>query len=225
MYQRFKVKVLLIIIFLTLFDGLSNAEPFSLSIEDLANLFSTYFPKVEGTLSQVENDQGTVNLGEKNGLVKGLVLDIVRPGAPFFHPITHEEMGRFEEKIGLLEVESIEEGVSRGNLHYSGKKPQTGDIVRITAARIPVLITGEADKKNIVIIDEFSRLLVLTDRFLAPSISNLKTESHPSGDGREPVYEFKVQSLQDQRVKVELVNLPFQHRIDQLTTTTGGNLQ
>lgn len=224
-FQRNTLKIALTAVLIILLPAICRPEALPLSIEDLAYIFSTYFPKVEGSLARVENDRGTINLGKKNGLVKGIVLEIVRPGEPFFHPITHEQMGRFEEKIGYLEVESLDESESSGTLLFTGQKPESGDIARITSARIPVIITGESEKKNLVIIDEFSRSLALTDRFLAPPSLNMKNETRRSVGDREPIYEFKVQSFLDQRVQVELINLPFQHRIDELTTINIGNLQ
>lgn len=222
---KYYINIVFIFVVLTGLTGISSAEPLSLSLEDLANIFSTYFPKVEGTLSKVEEGRGTINLGERNGLVKGVVLEVIRPGAPFYHPITHEEMGRFEEKIGFLEVESIEEGESRGSLLYHGTKPESGDRVRISSARISVRVSGETEKKNLVIMDEFSRLLLETDRFLIPSFSKINHESRQPENLNEPVYEFKVQTLPDKTIQIELINLPFERRIDRLGGTTNGVLQ
>ncbi|MBI1823007.1 MAG: hypothetical protein HY200_08795 [Nitrospirae bacterium] len=229
MFNYFKVNVILIIGAFTFLGTValatvSVAEPIPLSIEDLTYIFSTYFPKVEGSLIQTDGERGKINLGRKNGLVKGIVLEIIRPGEPFFHPSTHEEMGRFEERIGWVEVDKVEEEQSAGNVRFSSKKPQSGDLVRISSARIPVRVTGVMDKKNGVILDEFSKLLVLTDRFLNLSHSNSDHDLLPSEEGMNPVYEFNVHSLSDQTVQVDLVNLPFRHTIDQLTAASNGNV-
>jgi hypothetical protein len=222
---KYYVNAIAVFVVLFSLSGTSFAEPVSLSLEDLANIFSTYFPKVEGSLSRVEEGRGTINLGEKDGLVKGVVLEVIRPGALFYHPITHEEMGRFEEKLGFLEVDSIEEGESRGSLLYHGKKPETGDRVRISSARISVRISGGTEKNNLVIMDEFSRFLLETDRFLIPSFSKINHESRQPENFIAVLYEFKVQPLSDKTIQIELINLPFGHSIDHLAGTTNGVLQ
>jgi hypothetical protein len=229
MYNYLKVNALYILCIFSLLGPLFIAkelrgEPSPFSIEDLTYIFSTYFPKIEGSITELEGDKGKINLGRKNGLVTGVVLEIVRPAEHFFHPLTHQEMGRFEEKIGFIEVERIDENQSGGTVKIFEKGPQPGDLVRISSARIPVLISGEQEKRNMVILDEFSKLLVLTDRFL--NLTDVKSDQETSiaKERKSPVYEFKVHSMPDQTVQVELVNLPFQHTIDKLVATANGNL-
>ncbi|MHB8483047.1 MAG: hypothetical protein ACYDBV_10035, partial [Nitrospiria bacterium] len=179
------------------------------------------FPKVEGTLSHVERATGSVNLGGANGLVKGMVLVVYRPGEPFYQPITKEEMGRFEENIGFIELTTVGESESQGPvLVHQGKEARQGDRVRISAARIPILVAGAREKNNLVLIDTFSRFLLETDRFLIPSFPKMTDEALRSTEN-EPIYEFKVKSLPNQTVQIELFNRPFNHLIEQLSGTAG----
>ena len=226
MESKRKSHLTLIAIILILMAGKVYAEPLPLSVEDLANIFSTYFPKVEGKLLEIRDGEATLNLGESNGLVKGLILEIVRPGEPFYHPVSHEELGRFEDLLGVVEVESVGDLTSRGRVSVLKGDPAPGDRVRLSAAKIPVLITGEDEKRNLGMMDEFSRYLSLTDRFR----TTVKAESSKELPGitepkEEAKYLFRVHSLADQKVKIELVNAPFEHLIDELTAVSGGTFQ
>lgn len=219
-----KPKFIVILIFaflLTLTGSISRAETVALSLDDLARIFSTYFPRVEGTVLNINGSSGTVDLGWKNGLVKGMVLTVFRPGEPFYHPETKEEMGRFEETIGLFELDAIGENESGGIFLVSGQAPKTGDRARISSARIPVAVTGESEKNNLVLIDEFSRFLLDTNRFLIPSFSKPKNDSGQIMKNNDSIYEFKVKSFPNQAVQVELYNRPFNHLIEGLAGSAG----
>ncbi|MBI3605618.1 MAG: hypothetical protein HY202_06285 [Nitrospirae bacterium] len=215
------IAILIFTLLLTLTGSIPRAETAALSLDDLARIFSTYFPRLEGTVLNINGSSGTVDLGGKNGLVKGMVLTVFRPGEPFYHPGTKEEMGRFEETIGLFELDAIGENESGGTFLISGQAPEAGDRVRISSARIPVAVTGESEKNNLVLMDEFSRFLLDTNRFLIPSFSKSKNDSGKVLKSNEPVYEFKIKLLPNQAVQVELVNKPFNHLIEGLTGSAG----
>jgi hypothetical protein len=213
--------ILIFTVLLTLTGSIPRAETAPLSLDDLARIFSTYFPRIEGTVLKISGTSGTVDLGKKNGLVKGMVMTVFRPGEPFYHPGTKVEMGHFEETISLLELDAIGESESGGTFLISGQAPKTGDRARISSARIPVAVTGESEKNNLVLIDEFSRFLLDTNRFLIPSFSKPKNDSGQSMKNSDPIYEFKVKSLPNQAVQVELYNRPFNHLIEGLAGFTG----
>jgi len=205
--------------------GTASAEIPGFSLEDLANLFSTYFPKIEGALTGIDRDHATVNIGLNSGLVKGVVLELFRDGEPFYHPVTHEEMGKYEVKIGSIEMDQIDENSGTGLLRISGNSPRIGDKVRISSARIPVKVTGDPDKKNLIFIDEFSRYLIETDRFTIPAFHKAELPEAQPGTLPEPVYEFKVVPVNERQIHIDLISLPYQHQIDQLEGATTGVLQ
>lgn len=216
-----KIRLMFFGLFFLLFAAMIQAEPLPLSLDDLAKIFSTYFPKIEGMLSHLDGKTGTINLGEKNGLVKGMVLTIFRPGEPFYNPVTKEEMGKFEKNIGFIELTAVADDKSQGTLLiHNGQDARPEDRVRISAGRIPVSVSGAPEKDNLVLMDTFSRFLLETDRFLIPSFSKTTNEVSHSTEN-EPIFEFKVKSFPNQTIQIELLNRPFNHPIEQLTGAAG----
>ena len=196
-----------------------KAESVPLTLDDLAKVFSTYFPKVEGLISKVEEGKGVINIGRKEGLVNGMILSVYRTGSPFYHPITGEKLGDFEETMGFFELADVGDHESRGILQASGLKPEKGDHVRLSAARIPVEVTGENEKNNLVLMDEFSRSLIDTNRFSVVSFSLKKNGSQVTP--QTPLFEFRLKTIPGESVKVELYNKPFNHRVEEFSTSIG----
>jgi hypothetical protein len=148
-------------------------EEFS-SIDELAYAISAYFPKVQGEVTAVQGDRLTLSLGEKNGILPGMVLTLWRDGNDILHPVTKAVIGRSEEEIGSLEVVSVKETTSSAVMKKQVQAPKAGDRARITPRKIaigilplhgdrPDIIQGVADR-----LGELGRFTVLgTDKVTA----------------------------------------------------------
>lgn len=78
----------------------------STSLQELAVALSTLFPSVSGTVTAAQGDRVDIDRGLDQGVRPGLLLNVVRPGEPFRHPLTGVMLGASETRLGLLVVES-----------------------------------------------------------------------------------------------------------------------
>src|SRR6185295_12541446 len=60
------------------------AAPITALVEQIADLF----PKVQAEVLEVQGDVLTLDVGRKNGVQPGLVLELYRPGREIKHPRT-----------------------------------------------------------------------------------------------------------------------------------------
>jgi|ERR1700693_181395 len=195
-------------------------ESIQLTLDDVAKIFSTYFPKAEGVVSKVSGKEATFNIGWKSGMVKGMVLVVYRPGSKFFDEITKEPLGNFEDELGFIELTDLEENESRGIAEVPQDSIRPGDHVRLSAARITVSVTGESDKRTLLLMDEFSRFLIDTNRFSVSTFTGRKSFSRGTAT-EPPLYEFKLKVVEGDKILVELVNRPFNHQVTELTASIG----
>ncbi|MHB8846615.1 MAG: FG-GAP-like repeat-containing protein [Nitrospirota bacterium] len=154
-------------------DKALGPEDYS-SVDELAYAISAYFPKVQGEVTAVQGDRLTLALGEKNGILTGMVLTLWRDGKDILHPVTKAVIGRSEEEIGTLEVVSVKETTSTAVMKKQLQAPKAGDRARITPRKItiailplrsdrPEIIQGLADR-----LGELGRFTVLgTDKVTA----------------------------------------------------------
>jgi len=149
------------------------------SLDDIAKSIATYFPKVSGTITSVHQGEVVIKSENEAGLSDGIFISVYREKEQFYHPVTHAALGHFEEEVATLEVVSVapseitgrpvESGNSSGEGELLEEKATStiaiGDLVRLTAARIPIGIrAGETDKERFLI-DEFGSALEETGRF------------------------------------------------------------
>ncbi len=140
-------------------------------MDDLARAVSSYFPHVEGTILGVEGPRVRMDVGTKTGLVEGTLLEVYRKGPPFHHPDTGVELGRTEEVVGTVEVDSLRPGESEGRQTDPVPSIRTGDWVRIPATRIPIAVTWvhfadqAPEPTEPFLIGEFVAALSETQRF------------------------------------------------------------
>ncbi|NTW65374.1 MAG: hypothetical protein HGB21_03525 [Nitrospirae bacterium] len=110
------------------------------SIDELAYTIASYFPKVHGEVTAVHGDRLTVSLGEKNGLLPGMVLTVWRDGSNILHPVTGAVIGRVEDEVGTIEVVSVKETTSEAVVKKQVKEPKAGDRARITPKKISIAV-------------------------------------------------------------------------------------
>jgi len=152
-------------------DGLIEGN-----IDDVAKAVATYFPKVLGKVIRIDGDSVEVNLGRREGFSRGTLLTVYREGEAFIHPRTGRVLGRFEEKLGLVEVIELKAGSLTTVIVKSSGAIREGDLVRIPATRIRLAISiyeGDED----FLMDELVSALLETRRFRVDSLPPKSSEN------------------------------------------------
>ncbi|MBN2372592.1 VCBS repeat-containing protein [bacterium] len=121
----------------------SYLSSYEVSSCPLADEIAAYFPVMEGYIAEVKEEKVFLDLGSDSGIRKGMEFLCIRAGKEFTHPITGAVLGRFEDKIGIIQIEEIEKEYSVGRIleRFEGHSIKRADKVRISAARIPVAIS------------------------------------------------------------------------------------
>ncbi len=173
------------------------------NIDDVARAILTYFPKVTGKVVARKGETILVDLGGKRGLSRGTLLTVFREGEAFHHPLTKVRLGRFEEKIGMLEVERFESPHLLTRSVTPGFEIQEGDLVRITATRISLAISLSSDAGHAFLMNELVSALSETGRFKIASLSpNAGLDMARKADNR---YYIKLAtSRRDERFAMDL---------------------
>jgi hypothetical protein len=160
---------------------LGGASPVTGQPDDIARLILTYFPKVSGSIFKVEGDRVFFKFspenGMSNGISQGLLFTIFQEGEPFFHPVTKVPIGRHEQEIGVVEINSVAADGVTGTIIHANRQIQIGDPLRTSAARIPVAIAQANRDRPSFMIGELFSALKETGRFkldLMPPLSTLK---------------------------------------------------
>lgn len=148
-------------------DGFAAIDPGIIqgNIDDIAKTVLTYFPKVNGTVASVENETVIVDLGKERGVTKGVLLTVYREKEPFYHPVTGVALGRFEEEVGTVEVDQVERDHLKAGRISPGKPILAGDLVRLSAARIPIGVTSLSPEGPDFLATELVSALSETGRF------------------------------------------------------------
>lgn len=155
------------------FIGIINGVPVGsdaktkASLDEIAKVLVTYFPKLDGKVVSVEDQVITINLGKGQGVLSGMILRLYRPGEPFLHPLTKEPLGRFEQEIGRVKVSKLDEKTSQVKLLGPAPKDgvKMGDGVRLSGARLPVAVLPGSSSTNRILLQEFASALQDTGRF------------------------------------------------------------
>ncbi len=121
------------------------------SLDELAYAVATYFPKVQGGVTAVQGDRLTIALGEKNGLMPGMVLTVWRDGRDILHPVTKAVIGRVEDEVGTIEVVSVKDTTSIAVMKKQVREPKAGDRARITPKKINIgILPLRSDRPEII---------------------------------------------------------------------------
>src|ERR1700739_2037825 len=108
---RAKALRLLVILFTITVVGGMSAESDArtkASLDEIAKVLVTYFPKLDGKVVSIEDQVITIDLGSGQAVIPGMVLRLYRAGEPFLHPVTKEPLGQFEEEIGRVKVTRVD---------------------------------------------------------------------------------------------------------------------
>lgn len=158
-------------------DGFAAVDPGVIqgNIDDIAKTVLTYFPKVNGRVTSVDNETVIVDLGKEKGVTKGVLLTVYREKEPFSHPVTGVPLGRFEEEVATIEVDQAEGDRLRARKISPGEAIRAGDLVRLSAARIPLGVTSLSPEGPDFLTAELVSALSETGRFrvdLLPAQTN-----------------------------------------------------
>ncbi len=148
----------LIIVLLTPAFGLAVENPFIKVTEHIVS----FFKPLEGDILKKSDEGVTINLGTDRGVKKGMRFKVFERGAPFYHPVTGEYMGRIEKYRGSIEVISTEAHESLCKI-IAGDA-QKGDLVRISGAKRRMLFYQDRSV-DYYVGDALYQELRQTDRF------------------------------------------------------------
>ncbi|MGH7598188.1 MAG: CsgG/HfaB family protein [bacterium] len=91
-------------------DAYSNGlslQNLSQMISDLAARFKADLPLVNGYVISVQDEKVTIDLGNKNGIRKGMKCHVYREGAPIVHPVTGEVLGKNIEELCEVQITDV----------------------------------------------------------------------------------------------------------------------
>ncbi len=164
------------------------------NIADIAKAIVTYFPKARGKVSSVDASDIVIQSENETGLSAGILLSVYREGEPFYHPDTKVLLGHFEDKIAGVEVVNVSDGQITARVigeTIPAVASLAGSLVRLTAASIPMRVSGGAGEENRFLIHELGLALEETGRF---AIS------------KDPLYDITVITLLP-LVKIQMKNV------------------
>jgi hypothetical protein len=141
----------------------SSASPLEKSLADLKKDISSYFIYVKGSVTSVDGDTVSVNKGSSASLKNGMRISVFKEGAPFYHPVTKEYLGKMEIPVGLIELTSVSASTSKGKI-LSGKASELKGLnIKIAAKKIRLLFFQGTVDWNLA--DSYYRLLLDSGRF------------------------------------------------------------
>ncbi|SPQ01750.1 conserved exported hypothetical protein [Candidatus Sulfobium mesophilum] len=120
-----------------------------------------YFKPQTGKVVRLEDGKVFVSIGEKEGVKPGMRLRVLREGAAFVHPVTHELLGNVESTVGKIEIKDVQSESSSGNIVEGDAKE--GDRVRLSETKIR-LFFSQAKSIEWYLADDFYRKLKATGR-------------------------------------------------------------
>lgn len=173
------------------------------NIDDIARAILTYFPKVKGKVVALKGEEITVDLGGKPGLSQGTRLTVYREGTRFHHPVTGVLLGRFEDPVGTLEVKRVESSRFFTRVIATKTSIQVGDLVRITATRIPLAVALSSDTGHPFLMNELVSALAETGRFKIESLAP-GADLKAAREGNNHYHIQLVTSRQDERFSMDM---------------------
>jgi TolB-like protein len=91
-------------------DAFSNnlsLQSLSQMISEVAAKFKTDLPILNGYVIEKQGEKLTIDLGNKNGLKKGMKCHVYREGAPIVHPVTNQVIGKMIDQICEVQVTDV----------------------------------------------------------------------------------------------------------------------
>ena len=168
----------------------------------------SFFPVLEGYVVEVKEDRIILDLSKQSGVKKGMEFLCIREGEEFTHPITGDVLGRFEDKLGFIQISEIEENYSIGKIlqNFSGKVIKRGDKIRITTAKIPIAFPP--DMPSGPILDVLVEGLSQSGRFtLVPGSQMMPVLREMGEPGLEDLTPLQIQEISE-KIDLSAIILP-----------------
>ena len=148
-------------------DHLNGATSAS-TLEELAAVISTLFPRLEAEVTGVTNGRIELRQPERLGLRPGHVVSVYRSGDLFRHPLTGVPMARSEKALGLAVIESVSENQAVAvMIPPAAPAPlavRVGDQVRMSGEPLPIVVLSDP-AKSMAVVAQFRLALEETGRF------------------------------------------------------------
>ncbi|MBF0318386.1 MAG: VCBS repeat-containing protein [Nitrospirae bacterium] len=158
-----KTMPIAIFIVLWLMQPVNGAWGAENPLKPLADKTVAFFTPLTLKVDSINGDNITLTGENREKAIPGTRFDIFREGAMFYHPVTNEPLGHFENFIGSVEIAGVK---SDGTVIASLIKgaPQKGDIARLSKSMVKVLFYQD---KSIdwFLGDVYYRQLKATGRF------------------------------------------------------------
>ncbi len=126
--------------------GLAHAQDndYRKALRLLSGKLHQRFPNLRGSVVAAKGGDLYLSLGEKDGAIKGVKLNVYRKGAPFRHPTTGVVLGMLEDQVGEAEVVEVRGKFSVARMvrlaPNAGLAPRVGDTVRMASSKIRLAI-------------------------------------------------------------------------------------
>ncbi len=132
---------------------------------DVVHILETFFPPGQGQITETgPGDQVALDRGSVQGLYQGAVVMVYRPGPPFRDFYTGLVIGHREERVGWVELTSVDPDSSRG--FFSGKESvKAGDMFRMPESLVRVALVPASRYADLGVMSHLTRALQKSRRF------------------------------------------------------------
>ncbi|MCG6552935.1 MAG: hypothetical protein L7F77_11445 [Candidatus Magnetominusculus sp. LBB02] len=155
-------KPLLLTIILCLMQFVGTAWGADSPLQPLAEKTISFFQPLELKVEAVKGNLITLKGESSEKAVAGTRFDVFREGAVFYHPVTNEPLGHFENFIGSVEITGTKQGAATASLIKGA--PKKGDVARLTRSKVKAMFYQDKSI-NWFLGDVYYRLLKQSGRF------------------------------------------------------------
>ncbi|MDA8169414.1 MAG: hypothetical protein M0Z59_06925 [Nitrospiraceae bacterium] len=169
--SSFLVFLLMAALFIPFTNAASEAET-AVPLTSMRDSVLSFFPPMKGDVISVKDGIITADLTNAPVLKEGMRLRVMRQGAEFYHPVTHEPLERLETPVGMAEItKAAPAGSVQLKIVQGEAKP--GDVLRISRAKVRLLFY-QLGNVSWGLGDEYYKTLSETGRFklLASSLDD-----------------------------------------------------
>ncbi len=144
------------------------------TVDRMAGEILKRFPRAEGKVISADEKTVKVDIGAKDGLVKGMEVYLFRPGRPIFHPVTKAILGYREIKLGSFIVDNVGANDASGVIKkLLVTRIIPGDTARLSTSKTKLVFASEGDV-NGLIQDRLLNILRGSGRFDMLGIEDLQ---------------------------------------------------
>ena len=183
-----------------------------MALEDIAKVVGTFFPKIKGKVLSREGDQFVLDIEGVAQAAPGILFSVVRPGSPFFNPLSGKIMGYSEEELGTIQLIDPRADSPKAKLVEEKGSIETGDIVRLSGARIPLVVVSDDDLIGRALGKELGAALEETGRFTVVEHSDPLSAPY--------VLKISTRAIDPEvEIGIQLYVVPWNYKISQFNVT------